>query len=74
MTKNMICLPYIPLKANGLDLCAFGGAEVVYSWCRGAPVQLMHRIYKIFINDTICMVLITSEWYQNNNIERDNLE
>ena len=68
MNKNMIRLPYIPLKANGLDLCAFGGAEVVYGWCRGAPVQLMHRIYQNFNNNTTCMVLITSEWYHYNDL------
>ena len=74
MPEDQICLPYIPLKADALTLCAFGGAEVVYSWCNGAPVILMDKIYQTFIKDSTCKILITSEFYPNVDLKRDKLK
>ena len=70
---DSVYIPYIPLKANGLDLCSLGGAEVLYSWCRGAPPILMEKLYQTFVKDSTCIVLITSEWYHFSILKRDNL-
>ena len=74
MPEDQVTLPYIPLKADALTLSAFGGAEVVYNWCRGAPVVLMDKIYQSFIKDSTCEILITSEFYPNVVLKRDNLK
>ena len=74
MPKNHTTLPYIPLKADALTLSSFGGAEVIYNWCRGAPVVLMDNIYQSFIKDSRCKILITSEDYPDVVLKRDNLK
>ena len=73
VTPDKVYIPYIPLKANGLDICSLGGAEVLYSWCRGAPPILMEKLYQTFVKDSACIVLITSESYHISILERDNL-
>ena len=73
MDTNSVHLPYIPLKANGLQVCSLGGAEILYSWCNGAPPDLMESLYHSFVNDLTCKVLITSVRYHPYMLKADNI-
>ena len=68
------CIPFIPINGDGLDLSTFGGAEVAYCWGKGAPVNLMHHMKTIFVNDETCKILITSKRYDDNTLMIDNLK
>ena len=58
-------VPFVPLRGDGYRLKTFGGADIVYCWCRGQVADIFEHICRKSSEDPTAKVLITSENFNN---------
>ena len=58
-------VPFVPLRGDGYGLKTFGGADIVYCWCRGQQANIFEHICRKFSEDPTAKVFITSEKFSD---------
>ena len=66
-------LPFYPIHGDANKLVDFGGALVVYMWCKGAPETFHDHIYNTFVKDEIALYFITSHARTDSELKKDGL-
>ena len=67
-------VPFIPIEADGYHINTFGGANIVYIWCKGQMPDLFKHIYKKSCHNPVAEFLVSSEKYHETVLSASKLE